>query len=43
MKIQRPSPSESATLFPVGTIKIGNDGDNWKVILTKNNIKRWKK
>ena len=39
----RPSPSESATSFPIGTIKTGNDGNLWKVTLTKNNIKRWKK
>ena len=43
MKTERPSPSESATSFPVGTIKVGNDGNNWRVILTKNNVKRWKK
>ena len=39
----RPSPTDSATSFPVGTVKQGNDGNLWKVILTKNNIKRWKK
>jgi len=43
MNAKRPSPSESATLFSVGTSKIGNDGNYWKVILTKNNTKRWKK
>jgi DNA ligase-1 len=43
MNAKRPSPSESATLFSIGTSKLGNDGNYWKVILTKNNIKRWKK
>jgi hypothetical protein len=32
----RQGPSESATIFPVGTIKRGNDGNNWIVIQTKN-------
>ena len=43
MNEKRKSPIESATLFPIGTVKIGNDKNYWKVILTKNNIKRWKK
>jgi len=38
----RQGPSESATIFPVGTIKRGNDGNNWIVIQTKNS-KRWSK
>ncbi len=38
----RQGPSESATTFPVGTIKRGNDGNNWVVIQTKNS-KRWSK
>ena len=38
----RQGPSESATIFPVGTIKRGNDGNNWVVIQTKNS-KRWSK
>jgi hypothetical protein len=40
---QRPSPSESATGFKVGTKKIGNDGNTWIIIETQNNTKRWKK
>jgi DNA ligase-1 len=43
MNAKRPSPSDSATLFSVGTKKIGSDGNYWTVILTKNNTKRWKK
>lgn len=36
----RPNPTESATLFSVGTIKTGNNKNLWKVIITSNNIKR---
>lgn len=42
IKKDRPSPSESATSFPVGTKRKGNDGNMWIVIKT-NNSKRWKK
>ena len=38
----RQGPSESATTFPVGTIKRGNDGNNWIIIQTKTS-KRWSK
>ena len=38
----RQGPSESATTFPIGTKKRGNDGNNWIVIQTKNS-KRWSK
>lgn len=39
----RPSPSDSATLFKVGTIKKGNDGNKWIITEDKNKVKRWKK
>ena len=39
---ERKSPSESATLFEVNTIKKGNDGNEWIIIETKNKVKRWK-
>ena len=42
-RTNRPSPSDSATQFPVGTTKIGNDGNMYKVILTSNGRKRWVK
>jgi len=42
MTTTRQGPSESATIFPVGTIKRGNDGNNWIVIQTKTS-KRWSK
>ena len=37
----RPSPTESATLFTVGTSKKGNDGRTYIVRVTKAGIKRW--
>ena len=42
-KTDRPRPTESATLFSVGTEKKGNDGNTWIIAVNKNNIKRWKK
>lgn len=38
----RPSPSESATLFKVGTKKIGNDNNIWIIVETNTGTKRWK-
>lgn len=38
---ERPSPSESATKFAVGTRRVGNDGNMWIVRKTKNGTKRW--
>jgi len=43
LKKDRPSPSESATLFSVGTEKKGNDGNTWIIVVNKKNTKRWKK
>ena len=37
----RPSPSASATLFPKGYEKIGNDGKLWKMVITSNGFHRW--
>lgn len=42
-KKNRKGPEESATKFSVGTIKKGNDGNNWIIIETKNKTHRWKK
>lgn len=36
----RPSPSESATMFAVGTVRKGNDGLPWK-IAQASGVKRW--
>ena len=40
-KKERPSPSESATKFKVGTKKKGNDGSMWIIVENKNGVKRW--
>lgn len=43
LKKDRPSPSESATLFKLGTKKKGNDGNMYIVTQTKTKVKRWGK
>ena len=43
LKTNRPSPSESATLFKTGQKKKGNDGNLYIVVENKNKVKRWKK
>ena len=42
-KKDRPSPSESATKFKVGTKKKGNDGNMWIIVENKNGVRRWNK
>ena len=42
-RASRPSPSESATKFKVGTKRKGNDGNRWVVKENKNGTKRWVK
>lgn len=37
----RKGPSESATAFSAGTLKKGNDGNMWKIIVTQKGIHRW--
>jgi len=37
----RQGPSFSATLFAVGTIRTGNDGNKWRIESNKNSVKRW--
>ncbi len=37
----RPSPSISATSFPAGTVKRGNDGRSWVVKETVQGVRRW--
>ena len=39
---ERKSPTQSATLYKVGTKKKGNDGNTWIVVMNKNRVKRWK-
>jgi hypothetical protein len=38
----RKSPAQSATLYALGTKKIGLDGNQWIITETKNGVKRWK-
>ena len=40
-KNPRKGPSESATDFPEGTIKFGNDKQRWVVVKNIKNIQRW--
>jgi len=37
----RPSPTESATLYKIGSRKRGNDGKMYIVTVTKAKVKRW--
>jgi hypothetical protein len=37
----RKGPTASATLFPVGTVRTGNDGNKWMVEANKNGVHRW--
>ena len=41
--LTRPSPSESATLFPEGTEKKGNDGNMYIIKANKNGVNKWVK
>ena len=38
----RKSPTQSATLYKMGTKKNGNDGNIWIVMEASNGVKRWK-
>ena len=40
-KSNRPSPSDSATLFNLGRQMKGNDGNMWVVKQTPKGVKRW--
>jgi MoxR-like ATPase len=39
----RPSPSQSATLYPVGTVQKGNDGNWWVIKADSRGVQRWTK
>ena len=39
----RKSPTESATMFSIGYVKKGNDGNTWKIIATSSGVYRWQK
>ena len=40
-QLNRPSPSDSATWYPVGHIMKGNNGYMWQVTANMNGVKRW--
>jgi MoxR-like ATPase len=40
-RVNRPSPSQSATIYLDGTILEGNDGRFWQVQSNSNGVKRW--
>jgi len=39
----RKGPDESATKYPVGTEKLGNDGNTWVINVSKKGVQRWVK
>jgi len=41
-KSERKSPTQSATIHDVGTIMIGNDGNEWIIKENKSGIKQWR-
>jgi hypothetical protein len=43
LRLDRKSPSESATLLPKGTKRVGNDGNMWIITVTKKGVHRWSK
>ena len=43
LRLDRKGPSESATLFPKGTKRVGNDGNMWIITVTKKGVHRWSK
>lgn len=42
-RASRPSPSCSATLFKIGTVRLGNDGNLWKIRNNSAGVRRWVK
>ena len=43
IKEGRKGPDESATKYPVGTEKLGNDGNTWVINVSKKGVQRWVK
>ena len=37
----RKAPTASATLFKRGTVKVGNDGNKWAIVVDRRGVKRW--
>lgn len=42
-KASRPSPSDSATIYPVGYRLVGNDGNIWEVRANASGVQRWQR
>ena len=42
-EVKRKGPIESATIFDVGTTKIGNDKNMWIIVKNKNGVKKWQR
>jgi len=40
-KKERKGPTASATLFAIGTVRTGNDGNKWMIEVNKNGVHRW--
>ncbi len=40
-QLRRPSPTASATGYPVGYQKLGKDGRQWRIIRSSAGVKRW--
>ena len=43
MPSTRKAPSDSATIFKKGTVKKGNDGNKWQIVVDRRGIQRWQK
>lgn len=42
-EVKRKGPSDSATIFDIGTTKIGNDNHMWTIVKNKNGVKKWQR
>jgi hypothetical protein len=42
-EVKRKGPNDSATIFDVGTTKIGNDKNMWIIVKNKNGVKKWQR
>jgi hypothetical protein len=43
MSSTRKAPTDSATLFKKGTVKKGNDGNKWIIVVDNRGVQRWQK
>ena len=42
-EVKRKGPTDSATIFDIGTTKIGNDKNMWMIVKNKNGVKKWQR